>query len=231
MYLRILILTCRVGKIFDIKMLYLLSLTIVFFLCIFTDLQAKTEEVVECRVTPQIWQLSPSPYINRTNDLRKAAENVKFYQGQEIIIKGIVSDKNCIPISDATVEIWQADSEGNINFSDFKTMLSDGKFLGSGACVTDNLGQYDFITVMPGKINDRRAPHINVRVKHPNFPPFETIMYFADSFSTNKDSVLNNEVSKASRPLLIARSENDLSSNDGYTFDITLDGSNRFTYY
>jgi protocatechuate 3,4-dioxygenase beta subunit len=47
----------------------------------------------------------------------------------------------------------------------------------SGRAITDNLGNYHFITIMPGS-NPGRAPHINMNVYDPKFGKLETEMYF-----------------------------------------------------
>ena len=49
----------------------------------------------------------------------------------------------------------------------------------SGRTITDNLGNYHFITIMPGS-NPGRAPHINMNIYSTKFGKLETEMYFAN---------------------------------------------------
>lgn len=87
---------------------------------------------------------------------------------------GRITDINCLPIQNAVVSIWHANSRG-VNHYD-KNIEDDLNFAGSGRFVVNNLGYYNFITIAPGKIGDR-APHINFLVQHPDFPEFTTQMF------------------------------------------------------
>ena len=95
--------------------------------------------------------------------------------------------------------------------------------------MTNNLGYYSFITIIPGKSGDR-APHINFLVQHPDFPEFKTQMFFADHNCSNcNDPALKDFIDSGLASLLMAP----LSYNDqgikAYTFNITLGGHNKFS--
>jgi protocatechuate 3,4-dioxygenase beta subunit len=196
------------------------------------EASSKTNIINQCEITPQIWLLKTPPPIQTTNNLRRAVGSPNFAKGQFIILEGMITDEQCVPISDATVEIWQANSKGWLDYTHVKSNKSDPNFMGTGSMITNNMGHYNFLTVMPGSISQSRAPHINVRVRHRDFQAFESVIYFENSHLNKSDSILNREVKPCKRNSLIAK-EQDYSMNDGivYRLNITLDGSNRYKKY
>src|SRR5688572_6488588 len=90
-------------------------------------------------------------------------------KGRRIIIKGQVTDGSGNPVSDAMLEIWQADSYGYYNHSaDPNHPQADSNFKNFGRTDTVNNGVYTFKTIKPGLVpfdaDSSQAPHINVRV-------------------------------------------------------------------
>lgn len=196
--------------------------------------------VNQCQITPQIWGSTSVPSVQKSNNLRRISPSSEFAQGQALILMGTLTDQNCVPITGAMVEIWQANAQGGIDYVDNfgnstnnSSHKKDPNFAGSGTSITDNLGKYRFITVMPAPINKFRAPHINIRVKHANFLPFESVIYFEDNFLTSKDTVLQKDVTKNSRHLLIAKPLNQGQGkiSNIHLFNIALEGSNNYTHY
>jgi protocatechuate 3,4-dioxygenase beta subunit len=186
-----------------------------------------------CEITPTIWRPYAAPKIHPTNNLRRKAGSYNFAEGEFIIIQGQILDAQCIPVSQAIVEIWQTNSKGLYQVYDIEENRYedfDSNFLGSGKQVTDNLGFYNFLTILPGTYGER-ARHIHFRLRHPNFPTVETIMYFPHEGRNAYDAVLLNEVKSTKRHLLIAESLSTSENNLGptlYKFDVTL--QNRDTY-
>ncbi len=96
-----------------------------------------------------------------------------FEQGNELVpadrpgtirLRGVVTDGAGIPVPDALVEIWQADSDGVIP-STAGSLHRDGRtFTGWGRASTDDNGHYCFITVQPGATKADSAPFIAVTV-------------------------------------------------------------------
>ena len=115
-----------------------------------------------------------------TNNLAKKAGSFYRAYGEIIYIQGNVADSFGVPIHNAVIEIWQTNSAGK-----YHTLLESGSgyvdkfFSMSGRAISDNLGNYHFITIMPGA-SSGRAPHINFNVYHPRFGKLETEMYFQD---------------------------------------------------
>jgi protocatechuate 3,4-dioxygenase beta subunit len=196
---------------------------------------ANAELINECEITPQIWLDVTPPPMQKTNNLRRLVGASEFAKGVPILLEGTVVDELCVPISNAIVEIWQADSKGEITYKTTGGEKGDKNFAGTGTFITDNMGNYRFITIMPGPISQSRAPHINIRVKHRDFQPLESIIYFDNSHLNVKDSILNKEVKASKRNLLIAKAEkySKNSMEDGvlYRLNVCIDGKNKYKKY
>jgi protocatechuate 3,4-dioxygenase alpha subunit len=80
-------------------------------------------------------------------------------KGERLWLTFSLLDGDSLPVPDAMIELWQADSEGNYN---------DGTFSGFGRLATSNDGACTFETIRPGRVpgpgNTLQAPHINVSV-------------------------------------------------------------------
>lgn len=122
-----------------------------------------------------------------TNNLAKKVGSFYRAYGEIIFIQGTVIDSFGVPIDGVVIEIWQTNAAGK-----YHTLLEpnseyiDKYFSMSGRTITDNLGNYHFITIMPGS-NPGRAPHINMNIYSPKFGKLETEMYFAGHPYNEKD--------------------------------------------
>jgi protocatechuate 3,4-dioxygenase alpha subunit len=113
--------------------------------------------------------------------------------GQRIKITGCIFDGAGIPIPDALLEIWQADSQGKyVNSANSQPTTEKPVFTGYGRISTNESGCYEFITIQPGQVPapdgaHKQAPHILVgllmrgllkrlttRIYFPNHPANET---------------------------------------------------------
>jgi len=124
--------------------------------------------------------LSMPDNFGTTNNLAKKAGSFYRAYGEIVYVQGTISDSFGVPIHNAVIEIWQTNSAGK-----YHTLLESGsgyvdKFFNmSGRAISDNLGNYHFITIMPGATSGR-APHINMNIYHPRFGKLETEMYFVN---------------------------------------------------
>lgn len=191
--------------------------------------------VASCETTPSVWEIKSPPKINNNNNLRRKTGSPEVAQGDFITIEGRVLDSNCVPVPNAVVEIWHANSEG-VDQNDVNIHHGiDPNFLGSGKAITDNLGYYRFLTIFPGTIDEGRAPHINFRIRHRDFMPTETEMFFENQMNNGKDQNLVEQVRWSKRHLLIAEGNkiNPANSEEGikYGFNIVLEGTSRYKTY
>jgi protocatechuate 3,4-dioxygenase alpha subunit len=144
-------------------------------------------------------------WLNTPDLLGNAAEA----EGK-IVIEGCVFDGNGAPVTDAAVELWQANRHGRYAHPEDKRAIAlEPGFRGFGRLPTDTRGMFRFTTVKPGRVPGQRgalqAPHIAVTVfargllKH-----LVTRIYFPDDEGIADDAVLN-AVPAARRNTLIAR--------------------------
>lgn len=124
--------------------------------------------------------LSMPEVFSTSNNLAKKAGSFYRAFGEVIFIQGTIKDSFGVPIEGVVIEIWQKNASGK-----YHTLLEqnseyiDKYFNMSGRAITDNLGHYHFITIMPGS-NAGRAPHINMNIYHQRFGRLETEMYFQE---------------------------------------------------
>ena len=139
-----------------------------------------------------------------------------------IRISGKVYDGAGEPVPDALIETWQADADGYFDHPDDPHGPLRKEFRGFGRCPTDAEGEYWILTLMPGALPGQ-APHIDVSVVARGLQQrVDTRIYFADDPG---DPVLSS-VDPERRHTLIAT-----PAEDGYTFDIRLQGDGETVFF
>ncbi|TZF78871.1 protocatechuate 3,4-dioxygenase [Anaplasma marginale] len=147
--------------------------------------------IVNCVETPEIHDVSEMPNVfNLSNNLARKPGSPVVADGELVYIVGRVTDSKCHPLSNVSVFMWQADSRGVYNSgrvaSSGEAAGSLGKpgevkydehFNGSGKATTDNLGNFGFVTIMPGR-HMGRSPRLHFLLKHQDFPELQTEMFF-----------------------------------------------------
>ena len=91
--------------------------------------------------------------------------------GERMIVSGRILDENARPVSEALVEIWQANAAGRYRHpTDNHDAPLDPNFTGCGRVVTDAEGRYQFKTIKPGAYpwrnhyNAWRPAHIHLSI-------------------------------------------------------------------
>jgi protocatechuate 3,4-dioxygenase, alpha subunit len=157
-------------------------------------------------------------------------------QGERIRIEGRVFDGDGKPISDAMVEIWQANTYGRYNHPDDKQEKPlDPSFTGWGRSGTDENCFYSFETIKPGPVpgpgDSVQAPHINVAVFARGMLTHAfTRIYFADEPANQADPVLKLVKNKARQSSLIA-ARTEQNRKPVYHFDIRLQGKDETVFF
>jgi protocatechuate 3,4-dioxygenase alpha subunit len=157
-------------------------------------------------------------------------------KGQRILLQGQVTDGNGDLVSDAMLEIWQADEAGYFNHpADPNHDKADPHFRGFGRVATDARGIYTFKTIKPGAVpyddHQMQAPHVNVRVfARGMLIHAYTRLYFADEAQANTADPILNLVPPERQNTLIAVPENtgDLTT---YCLNISLQGDNETVFF
>ena len=197
---------------------------------------------LNCDVTPEI-ELShiPSAPIKKSNNLIRKPGSAIRAMGQYIIISGQVVDRDCLPVSDAVITIWQTDSNGKYIESyklkdDWDVMDPDydKNFAYSGSTQTNNLGEYNFITILPTAATNDLAPHINIEIKHEDFKNARTRIYF-NKHPHNKSDKSLKLLDDKQKELVVTRGlpidPSSISKGRQYNYNITLEGVNKFRRY
>jgi protocatechuate 3,4-dioxygenase, alpha subunit len=154
---------------------------------------------------------------------------------EAIRIEGAVYDGAGEPVSDAMVEIWQANGAGRYNDPEDdreELPLDPETFSGFGRSGTDADGRFSFVTVKPGPVpapdGRTQAPHIMVSVfARGLLKRVVTRIYFPDEEEANSnDPVLSSIEDLELRRTLVAYDEGDV-----LRFDIYLQGKNQTAFF
>ena len=165
---------------------------------------------------------------------RDRSELVPPDHPEAVRIEGTVYDGEGEPVSDAMVEIWQANEAGRYNDPrDVREDLPlDEGFSGFGRSETDAGGTFSFVTVKPGRVplpdGGMQAPHIMVSVfARGLLERVVTRIYFPDEQEANaNDPVLSSVEDLGLRRTLVAHEE-----GDALRFDIHLQGENQTAFF
>jgi protocatechuate 3,4-dioxygenase beta subunit len=207
-----------------------LSFTLAFFACFLHISLCNAQKLDECITTPEIWSVGVLPKVEKSNNLTQSYASFESAQGQKIMLTGKVLDGDCVPISEAKVSVWQANSKGIFQFDREDRNGFDKHFKGSGSSFTNNLGDFQFITIYPGKVNGIN-PNIILRVEHPGFATIETKMFFPEHDNLRNIKNLNHSIINKQIPLLIAKKVGKKDETLLYSFVITLKGVNSYRGY
>lgn len=147
--------------------------------------------------------------------------------GEIIEIIGRVVDGQGEPLSDAFLEIWQADSTGRHD------VPGNTGFIGFGRSSTSDEGEYRFRTVLPGRTagpgDSLQAPHIAVGVFGRGLlKRLVTRLYFEGEASNSEDPILA-LVPDDRRGTLMARPV--VESPGTWRFDIALQGEHETVFF
>ena len=148
----------------------------------------------------------PREFAQGANDLAAQAK------GEVIEVTGRITQMDGKPLDNLVVEIWQADSAGRFDGTDF---------FGWGRAATDANGVYRFRTIKPGSY-EGRVPHINFLLLYSGLMrQLQTVMFF----ELAKDPVLD-VVPVDRRQRLVAKREGTV-----YRFDIRLRGEGETPFF
>ena len=153
-------------------------------------------------------------------------------EGERIRIEGRVLDGAGEAVSDAMIEIWQADAHGRYAHP-ADGGSSNTRFTGFGRVGTGTTpdASYWFRTIKPGAVDDDQAPHVNVIVFMRGLLSHAyTRLYFSDEAGANARDAVLQSVPEARRETLIAARE---ETPDGvvYRFDIHMQGERETVFF
>jgi protocatechuate 3,4-dioxygenase beta subunit len=155
--------------------------------------------------------------FNKNNNLLHSYKDIVSLCSDQIVIRGRLLDENCNPISDALVQIWQTGCDGKYPYAPVKNRINhkfinlnpSSTFIGSGTATTNNLGEFNFITMRPGQ---ESLNYINARVVAKNFKTTQTKLFF--------DEMIEQKLAKK---LYSADFDSDLDADENnYYFEIVI---------
>lgn len=144
--------------------------------------------------------------------------------GDRITLEGVIFDGEGAPVTDAMVEIWQADAKGLYASPAERRGGADPGFTGWGRAMADpKTGRFAFDTVKPGS-RDGQAPHVTLWIAARGINlALQTRAYFEDEPANADDPLLIAAGDRAST--MIAR-----RTNAGYRIEIRLQGANETVF-
>ncbi|MEX0859978.1 MAG: protocatechuate 3,4-dioxygenase subunit alpha [Cucumibacter sp.] len=143
--------------------------------------------------------------------------------GPRITLTGRIFDGAAAPVSDAVVELWQADANGD-------------HISAWGRVACDDTGTFVFDTVKPGRLaapaGKLMAPHVTLWIVARGINVgLHTRLYFDDEADANgADFVLNKVLDSRQRKTLIA-TKSETGGKTTYTLDIRLQGDNETVFF
>ena len=149
-------------------------------------------------------------------------------EGERIYISGSIYDGKGNSISDAMIELWQADANGNYRVLPINKKNHDFTGFGRLGTGTNDEHRFTFKTIKPGSVSGQ-APHINVILfMRGSLQALYTRMYFSDE--VNENDPLLNAVGAPGRHTLIAERK-DINGSITYHFDIQMQGENETVFF
>ena len=173
-----------------------------------------------CKITPPQstgpFYKEPSKIFN--NDMTNNGKAI----GKRIKVYGKVLNNKCKPISNAVLDIWQANSFGKYNHqADLSESRKDNEFYGYMRLLSNERGEYSFNTILPGSYRVSkdliRTPHIHFKVMN-NKKQLTTQMYFKGNEMNNKDFLFKSTNNNSALEASINKSFSKLT----YKFDIVI---------
>lgn len=153
-------------------------------------------------------------------------------KGERAWITFRVLDGDGVPVDDAMLEIWQADSNGKYNHPDDpQPGMPDQDWIGFGRLATGEDGSCVLETIKPGCVrhNSTQAPHLTVAVfARGMLKQLYTRVYFAGDAETDRDPILS-LVPAERRDTLMAKPD---SARPGHwRFDVRLQGEQETVFF
>jgi len=138
-------------------------------------------------------------------------------KGERVTIRGRVVQGDGAPVSDAVVEVWQANAQGKYAHpEDRQDKPLDPAFKGFGRVPTDGDGVFRFTTIKPGRVpapdGGLQAPHLLLAIAMRGLlRHLVTRIYFPDESSNAEDPVLRLVPAERRNTLIAKRSATDPS--------------------
>lgn len=160
-----------------------------------------------------------------------AAEGVA---GERVVVEGRLIDGDGLPVPDAFLEFWQANSHGKYDHpEDTQDKPTEAGFKGFARVPTNSDGTFRLTTIKPGSVpgpnGKPQAPHLLVSIfMRGILRRLVTRMYFPEDAANSSDPILN-LVEPARRSSLIAKKSGSLAGT--VRWEIHLQGPEETVFF
>ncbi len=171
----------------------------------------------------------------RPTDFDLTAQHAGAPLGERIVVTGRLLDEGGRPVRGALIEVWQANAAGRyVHQLDQHRAPLDPNFTGCGRALTDDQGQYKFISIKPGAYpwgnhhNAWRPAHIHFSIFGDGLlSRLVTQMYFPGDPLLAFDPIYNCIADERAKQRLISTFDWENTSPEfalGFRFDVVLRG-------
>jgi protocatechuate 3,4-dioxygenase beta subunit len=177
---------------------------------------------IDCKLTPVIEPSTQAPKsFVFSNNLRRPTGLVKESAGTATVIFGRVFDKNCLPIANACVGLWQNDNEGH-------PPGKSKEFQGSGMSCTDTNGHFSFVTILPKVEEKTKLAKLFYTISHPLMSkPFTSTLLL----NPHNDTELPSKVQKHLHAIIYQPTIVNSANTHYYYPDLVIDLTQPFRQY
>jgi len=147
------------------------------------ELSRKTAMVEEGPFYP------PQLPLDTDNDLIIVNNSITPAVGQIAHVSGRLLDASGSPIRNATIEVWDVDSNGIYLADRTNQAKYDANFQGFGRFLTGSTGEYYFRAIKPVSYPGRRAPHIHFKVRRKGQEPWNTQLFVKGEPGNEQDGI------------------------------------------
>jgi protocatechuate 3,4-dioxygenase, beta subunit len=147
------------------------------------ELSRKTAMVEEGPFYP------PQLPLDTDNDLIIVNNSITPAVGQIAHVSGRLLDAGGSPIRNATIEVWEVDSNGIYLADQTNKAKYDANFQGFGRFLTGSTGEYYFRAIKPVSYPGRRAPHIHFKVRRKGQEPWNTQLFVKGEPGNEQDGI------------------------------------------
>lgn len=164
-----------------------------------------------------------------SNDLTRVRFGQPAANGEVVRIFGKITDENGVGSPRILIELWQANAEGayrHPNEPDLDAL--DPNFDGWGRVLSDDQGDFEFLTVVPGAPAGR-APHVNMTLFGTGIDRLQTAMFFPGTPELEGDPVFKAAGDRS--PALLGADEGVEGVVRQLRFDIHMRGENETPFF
>jgi protocatechuate 3,4-dioxygenase, beta subunit len=147
------------------------------------ELSRKTASVEEGPFYP------PQLPLDTDNDLIIVNNSITPAVGRIAHLSGRLVDSGGSPIRNATIEIWEVDSNGIYLADRPHRAKYDANFQGFGRFLTGSTGEYYFRAIRPVSYPGRRAPHIHFKIRRQGREPWNTQLFVKGEPGNEQDGI------------------------------------------